>query len=68
MFEEIGCIGRRALAEQQSGSHKPVELHFQLSLGYASHHKQEFMREFAADSRSDLGEFLGAPESVEPRR
>src|SRR5580704_17799513 len=67
MFEEIGCIGRRALAEKQSYSNEPVELHVQLRLWPASHSKQEFVREFATESSSDLGKFFGAAES-RPRR
>ncbi len=67
VFEEIGCIGRHALAEQQPRPNEPFELHFQLRLWPGSHREQELMREFAADRRSDLGKFLGAAESVEPR-
>ncbi len=67
VFEQIGCVGRHALAEQQPRPNKPVELHFQLRLWPEGHCKQEFMREFAPDRRSDLGKFFGAAEAVQSR-
>ena len=54
VFEKIGRIGRHALAEQQPRPNESVELHFQLRLWPGRYCSQEFMREFAADRRSDL--------------
>ena len=67
MLEQIARLRRHALSEQQTGLNETVERRRQLRLGLERHRSQQSMREFTADRRSDLRDFLGRAEPVEPR-
>src|SRR5271156_6169223 len=67
MFEQIARMRRRALAEQQTSGNETVKRRFQLWLWFPRYRSQEGMRKLPSDRGTDLRQFLGGPEPVEPR-
>ena len=54
VLEQIGRMGRRALAGQQPGLKEPVDRRIQVSVGLARHRGQKRMRKLSPDRRADL--------------
>ncbi len=67
MLEQVACVRRHALPEQQTGRNETVERRIEFRLRLVGRRSQHGMRKFTPNRRSDLRYLLGRAEPVEPR-
>src|SRR5215472_2188505 len=67
VLEEVVCVWRNALTEQQARTDERLQGIFKIYLTFAGHRLDERMREFAADRRSNLRELFRSSKTVETR-
>src|SRR6516165_6575477 len=67
MLEQIVCVWRTALAEQQTSPNKTTERGLEFWLWLAQNCSQQGVRELAPDGSTDLRQLLGGTEPVKSR-
>src|SRR5262249_45234739 len=67
VLEDIRGIRRLAAAKDQSSARKLLQRRLQSIAGNRCHAREQAIREFATDSRSDLGNLLDRAEPIETR-
>ena len=67
MFEIVGRVGRRAMAENQLALHEQAQGGLQFRIRPAGDGRKQVVAEGTADHRAKLGDFLDRGEAIEPR-